>query len=715
MSDRHWQFMPSFAACLVCACGATPENGSEELQSGAQALLSAVPGRIEAENYQRAFDSTPTKNHGAYITECDHADGVDLDRSYDTNDHGCVVGWTTAGEWLEFDIESPIAQRVDITARVASDLFDRQFHLSLDGVSLGQQAVPSTGSWAYADVTTHSGIALSAGPHVLRVTFDSDSINLNYLDITKVSAPRVETLLEATGAVASSLEYSIYPASAAIDGDSTTRWSSSFADPQWITLDLGARKQISRAILNWEVAASSSYQIGVSDSSDGPWTVVHSTTTGDGGVDDISFSPVVARYVRMYSSARSTPWGNSLYDFDVYGEVAPTPGCEPQISAAPNDGASIPTGTLLLEPPDGPPRPDPIWEPAFSPPTAGVGCLFNCFNGSVLDGDRLVAAAALGGTVHTFVKSAGDGWTSEAPLSNPEPRPSEPPNLFDRSFGLHLALEGDDLLVSGTALDGTPKVYVYRRAGSAWRLQQTLPVAADDLALDHGTALIANSQDVRAYRRADNGSYRLQSIFSSPAEAPFPDTDPGFGSEISLDENVAVIAAPGLGGAYAYTRCAELWSFAQKLSPSDSSTANGFATAVSVSGTQIAVGAKFADGPSPYRPGAVVLFELAGPAWQPTSVIRNPIPEDGQYRQFGVRLALRNNLLLATYSTSYPYAATVHDYLFDVGGAPRFLAALHSAGGRSVQISGRRALVDVSGWRYGTIPNVFELSPASAP
>jgi len=708
MSIYRWHWL-LLTASAVSSCGGSIEAGDEGTQSTTQALGVPVPGRIEAENYQRAFDSTPSKNHGAYIRECDHGDGVDLDRSYDTDGHGCVIGWTTAGEWLEYDIDLPAAQTLNVTARVASDLWNREFHLSIDGVRLAQQAVPSTSTWAYADVTTHSDIALSAGSHVLRFTFDSDSINLNYLDITSAPMPLVETLLEPIGATASSLEYSVFPASAAIDDDSTTRWSSQFSDPQWITLDLGSKKQVSRASLNWETAASKSYQIGVSDSSAGPWTTVYSTTTGDGGIDEVSFPPVQARYVRMYSDARTTPWGNSLYDFDVYGEVAPTPGCVPQISAAPDDGASIPTGTLAQEQPWGAPRPDPILQSAFTPPTNGVGCLFNCFNGSVLDGDRLVAAAALGGTVHTFVKSASGAWATEPALSNPDPRPSDPANPYDRSFGQQLGLKGDDLLVAGQAPDETPRIYVYRRAGGVWLLQQALRNAADKIVLGEDTALIANSQDVRAYRRGANGRYRLRSIFSPPTE--LPDAYASFGSAIDLDKNVVVIGGSGLGAAYTYTRCGELWTFAQKLGPSDSSTSGGFGVAVGVSGTQIAVGASAADGPSNTRPGAVVLFERSGLAWRSTSVIRNPIIEDGWYRQFGVGLALRNNLLLTTYSTSYPYAATVHNYLFDVSSVPRFLAALDSGGGRSVQISGQRALVDVNGWRYGTIPNVFEFSP----
>src|SRR5687768_12626723 len=44
--------------------------------------------------------------------------------------------------------------------------------------------------------------------------------------------------------LASSVEGAGTPAAAAVDGDPGTRWSSTFADPQWIRVDLGATAAI---------------------------------------------------------------------------------------------------------------------------------------------------------------------------------------------------------------------------------------------------------------------------------------------------------------------------------------------------------------------------------------------------------------------------------------------------------------------------------------
>ena len=72
----------------------------------------------------------------------------------------------------------------------------------------------------------------------------------------------------------------------AVDGNFTTRWATDWTDPQWIQVDLGAVTAIHHVQLAWESAYGKAYQIQTSN--DGTnWTTVYSTTTGDGGFDDI--------------------------------------------------------------------------------------------------------------------------------------------------------------------------------------------------------------------------------------------------------------------------------------------------------------------------------------------------------------------------------------------------------------------------------------------
>ncbi len=118
-------------------------------------------------------------------------------------------------------------------------------------------------------------------------------------------------------AVASSLENATFPAANAFDGNTGTRWSSAFSDPQWLYVDLGATHTISKVVLNWEAAYGKSFQIQTSNDASS-WTTIYSTTTGTGGTQTLNVSGS-GRYVRMYGTARGTAYGYSLWEFQVYG------------------------------------------------------------------------------------------------------------------------------------------------------------------------------------------------------------------------------------------------------------------------------------------------------------------------------------------------------------------------------------------------------------
>jgi hypothetical protein len=103
----------------------------------------------------------------------------------------------------------------------------------------------------------------------------------------------------------------------AVDGNTGTRWASLYSSPQWIYVDLGSVYNINRVVLRWETAHATEYKIQVSNDASA-WTDIYYTTSGDGGVDDLSVTGT-GRYVRMYGI---TPYGSyfySLWEFEVYG------------------------------------------------------------------------------------------------------------------------------------------------------------------------------------------------------------------------------------------------------------------------------------------------------------------------------------------------------------------------------------------------------------
>src|SRR5450759_2422248 len=99
---------------------------------------------------------------------------------------------------------------------------------------------------------------------------------------------------------ASSTEAVGTAAANATDGNTTTRWSSAFSDPQWLQVDLGATASVTGVTLIWEAAYGKSFQIQTSPDAT-TWTSIYSTTTGTGGVQTLNITGS-GRYIRTYGT-----------------------------------------------------------------------------------------------------------------------------------------------------------------------------------------------------------------------------------------------------------------------------------------------------------------------------------------------------------------------------------------------------------------------------
>src|SRR5947209_2156564 len=141
-------------------------------------------------------------------------------------------------------------------------------------------------------------------------------------------------------ATASSTENASFPASNAVDGNTGTRWSSAFSDPQWLEVDLGSSQSICQVGLQWEAAYATAFQIQTS-ADNATWTTVFSTTTGTGGTQALNVTGT-GRYIRMNGTARATQYGYSLFEFQVFSSSTTTtgPGCTGQ-SNTPNFGPNV--------------------------------------------------------------------------------------------------------------------------------------------------------------------------------------------------------------------------------------------------------------------------------------------------------------------------------------------------------------------------------------
>ncbi len=97
------------------------------------------------------------------------------------------MGWTNAGEWLEYSVNVSAAGNYDIAVRVAGAV-GGTVRLEFDGVDkTGNLTVPNTGGWQSWQTVTATGVSLSAGSQIMRIYMNSGGYNLNNVTITTAS------------------------------------------------------------------------------------------------------------------------------------------------------------------------------------------------------------------------------------------------------------------------------------------------------------------------------------------------------------------------------------------------------------------------------------------------------------------------------------------------------------------------------------------------
>ncbi|VUD68954.1 Beta-glucanase [Thalassocella blandensis] len=317
-----------------------------------ESTVHSAPKLIEAENYQRM-------------------ETVRLDMTQD--DSGFLnLSDIVAGSWVEYNVASA-GGTYDLDLRVAS-VTGGTLEVLVDGQSQGVVTVDATGGmqeWA----TTESSIHLPAGTHDVRLVFN-DEINLNWINIAEggvINTPTPTPTPTATPtptptptvtpppggnlactAVGASTVEAAWNVENVCDGDAGTRWSSEWADPQWITVDFGETASLSRVTLVWEAAYGSAYELQMSDDATN-WSTVTSVSGADGGTDTLDVSDAVGRYLRVYMTERGTGWGYSLFEIQANGyfvnvEPTPTPTATPTPTPTPT---ATPTPTPT-------PNPDPV-------------------------------------------------------------------------------------------------------------------------------------------------------------------------------------------------------------------------------------------------------------------------------------------------------------------------------------------------------------------
>jgi len=144
---------------------------------------SQIPGKIETEDYDLggegiAYHDNDTENKGdTYRT-----DGVDITGD-DTE--GYKLGWTIAGEWLEYTVNVQKAGIYEWSANVSASGDGAAFHLLLDDQEITEKVeVPNTGDWNTYSIIKGNTTELTEGEHILKLAIDGNYFNIDWIQFS---------------------------------------------------------------------------------------------------------------------------------------------------------------------------------------------------------------------------------------------------------------------------------------------------------------------------------------------------------------------------------------------------------------------------------------------------------------------------------------------------------------------------------------------------
>lgn len=150
-------------------------NDLQNRQTPFRGVPILIPGTIEAEDFDFgregvAYHDVDARNWRDNVYR---ASAVEVAPSTDAGG-GHNIGYTRAGEWLEYTVNVPAAGTYRVEARVASDGAGGTFHLEFNGIDrTGTLSVPNTGGWQSWQTLTKTNVTLQAGIQVMRLALDS--------------------------------------------------------------------------------------------------------------------------------------------------------------------------------------------------------------------------------------------------------------------------------------------------------------------------------------------------------------------------------------------------------------------------------------------------------------------------------------------------------------------------------------------------------------
>lgn len=212
----------------------------------------ALPGILQAEDFDIgvngvAFSDTDDKNDGGKY----RTNGVDIG-SQATNEY--FVGWTSAGEWLEYTVKVDESQLMIWSAKVSSANTGASIRIYMGNIDLtGKIPVPQSANsdWSvYNEVKGRTKVAMPVGTYKLRVVIESSSCNIDKVTFTKsignevLTTPYSGTPVALPGVLQMELFDKGTDGTGYKDNESSNRGDSKFRTTEGVDIGIGNGGQV---------------------------------------------------------------------------------------------------------------------------------------------------------------------------------------------------------------------------------------------------------------------------------------------------------------------------------------------------------------------------------------------------------------------------------------------------------------------------------------
>jgi len=154
------------------------------------ASVHVIPGTIEAGHFD-SYEAGVGQNI-AYYDSSQNNDGDTRTGEYvDTvldNNEGAIIGWTTAGEWLEYtvNVQNPGMYSIELRYASGNPNGGGPMQFKLDGESVSDPiSFPTTNDWGTWTTKTITEIPLTGGEQILRVAINQGEFNLGRMTFTR--------------------------------------------------------------------------------------------------------------------------------------------------------------------------------------------------------------------------------------------------------------------------------------------------------------------------------------------------------------------------------------------------------------------------------------------------------------------------------------------------------------------------------------------------